>query len=246
MRELAFIPSITVTLLGALVEWPGLAQCAFFRRDKEFLKTLCEDYTKSHFMDLLSTRNDVLRMAQYLEITDIEDRIARLDLAASVYKLHDSLVEKLNYCLRDESELKRLVKKFGSEFFPLPVLPGNGSIVPIQTAEELFNEGQIMNNCVATYADQLEQGGCTIYRVFQPERCTLLISRSAHGKPEIEELKTFCNSEPSDDTIKAVRDWIKLCETSEKERILSEIATVENEVAPVGSTAGSMLVQQQW
>ena len=79
---------------------------------------------------------------------------------------YDSFVERLNYSLRDERELRRLVKKFGSEFFPQPVLPGTGSIVPIQTTEDLFSEGQIMNNCVATYADQLEKGGSTMYSRF--------------------------------------------------------------------------------
>jgi hypothetical protein len=246
MRELAFFPRITVALINTLAEWPGLARCAFFRRDSVFLDTVCGAEAREFLDDLLALRADILRMAGYLGVSDINERIKRLDFAASVRKLHDFFAERLNFCLRDNNERIRIVNRYGSVLFPSPVLPGTEAIVPIQTMDELFNEGQIMNNCVASYADQLKQGGSTMYRVLQPERCTLYISRSICGKPEIEEIKTFCNGKPSSDTMKAVRDWIYLCEISEKQRILSELETVENEAGPVSSTAGSILVQQEW
>jgi hypothetical protein len=124
--------------------------------------------------------------------------------------------------LRDKTERKRLVKQYGSVFFPQPVLPGNGSIVPIQTVDELFEEGQTMNNCVASYADKLKRGGCTMYRVLEPERCTLYVVRTNQRKVEIEEMRSFCNAEPSEETFRAVKDWIEFCELSEQNRISSE------------------------
>jgi|GEM_PF-3573409 len=246
MRELAFLPRITLSLINALAEWPSLAQCAFFRRDNLFISAVCGAKGREFLEDLLALRADILRMAGYLGVSDINERIKRLDLAASVRKLHDFFAKKLNFCLRDNNERIRITNQYGSVFFPTPVLPGTEAIVPIQTVDELFNEGQIMNNCVASYADQLKQGGSTMYRMFHPERCTLYISRSICGKPEIAEIKTFCNGKPSSDTMKAVRDWIYLCEISEKQRILSELETVEDDGAVACSSAGNIPVQEEW
>ena len=53
----------------------------------------------------------------------------------------------------------------------------------ITSAEELLHEGMEMRHCVRAYQLQLQTGSARIFRVFAPERCTVLVTQT--GRFEI-------------------------------------------------------------
>lgn len=115
----------------------------------------------------------------------------------------------LNQRLNADSTREYLQQKFGSVFFPDPPLPGNQSIVPIRSVDQLIEEGSVMNNCVASYAHEVMTGESFIYRVLHPQRCTLSVEKSASGRMKIEEMKLFNNQVPDKATYAAVKEWIR-------------------------------------
>lgn len=74
--------------------------------------------------------------------------------------------------------------------------------------EDLIHEGNVQNNCVATYAERVQHRGIFIYRVMKPERATLSIVRSADGDWQIGELKRRSNAAVSPITRHLVENWL--------------------------------------
>ena len=87
-----------------------------------------------------------------------------------------------------------------------PPIPGNADIVPLTTYVMLCDEGFQQHNCVASYAWRVKEGRSFIYRVLQPERCTLELAL-CNGRWEVVQLRTACNGAPSQETIDAVNRW---------------------------------------
>jgi hypothetical protein len=170
-------------------------------------------------------------MNEYLHIPDIEFRIKRMGLATSMRRLHDTIAKKLSQLLCDNSGKEQLEARYGSRVFPKPILAGNDTIEPIQTIDDLLGEESLMYLSFDDYIDSLKQGTCTIYRVYQPERCALLICKEASGMPKIKEIWAFCGDNPSWDAIKAVKDWINASISLEQVRILEEYEEMGNKVA---------------
>ncbi len=92
--------------------------------------------------------------------------------------------------------------------FPRPPVRGTPEIVPIGTMAELVEEGRGQSNCVATYAERVQQGHTYIYRVLRPERATLSIVRGHDGEWEIDELKCRLNTEAGERTWEMVETWL--------------------------------------
>jgi hypothetical protein len=219
ITTLSFLPVLPLFLLRMIEKWPSLVHCAFFRKDQAFIKQLQDLAGNEYLENLYAMRCDLLRIARYIEYADIDSRLQRINAASSIKKLHDSCVQKLNYCLRDTRERERLESLYESMILPEPIIPGNDTIVPIETLNQLFEEGQLMNNCVASYAEDLKHGGCTIYRVLQPERCTLLLEHDESGSVEIGEIELAHNIPPAPKTIALVNEWI-----DEHRRLLIKMA----------------------
>ena len=91
---------------------------------------------------------------------------------------------------------------------PPPPFAGTEDIVPIFSDEELREEGQRQNNCVATYAERIKTGTTSIFRVLKPERATLSIVKGNDGEWMIGELKCSSNRRASFSTRQAVQDWL--------------------------------------
>lgn len=120
---------------------------------------------------------------------------------AQLTQLHDTLVDDLDwpYIFEDAAPLLP---------FPPPPLPGNDRIVPIRTLEEIVHEGEAQRNCVASYAHRVANERTTfIYRVLEPERCTLSIVRRGNDWA-LGELKTAGNGPVMSDTFAAVFEWL--------------------------------------
>ena len=92
--------------------------------------------------------------------------------------------------------------------FPRPPLRGAEEIVPICTVEELVAEGRAQDNCVATYAERVQNRHTFIYRVLKPERATLSIVRGPDGDWQVGELKIRSNGEVSIVTRQLVDSWL--------------------------------------
>ncbi len=95
-----------------------------------------------------------------------------------------------------------------SKPFPHPPLPGTESIIPITCLPDLQLEGQTQNNCVASYALYVIQGGFYVYRVTAPERATLSITKGNDGCWKRCEIKVINNGKPKRSSVNAVDRWL--------------------------------------
>lgn len=93
--------------------------------------------------------------------------------------------------------------------FPMPPIPGTAGIVPIRTEWELIREGREQSNCVASYADRVINRNVYIYRVLEPERCTLSIYQASDRAWELDQLKTRFNGNPARATMEVVHVWLE-------------------------------------
>ena len=117
---------------------------------------------------------------------------------------------------RVTGQYKRRVKQLNdaelaaiSGTFDDPPFPGvEGKIEPLTCPRDLVDEGEIQNNCVASYARKMMTGKLYVYRVMGPDRCTLSIVKKKHGW-EIGELEGKYNVAASKQTEKMVKDWLK-------------------------------------
>lgn len=96
--------------------------------------------------------------------------------------------------------------------FPRPPVKGlAGSIVPIQSAADLIQEGIEQRNCVASYAGRVLSRESYIYRILTPERATLELVRMNGRRWQLGEFKAAGNSLPSQATIDLVEAWLHRC-----------------------------------
>jgi len=92
--------------------------------------------------------------------------------------------------------------------FPAPPIPGTPAIQPVTNREMLDDEGQQQRNCLATYWKRAKAGRVAVYRVLEPERCTLsLVKRQ--GRWVIGELEAANNERARPETRAAVLAWLK-------------------------------------
>jgi hypothetical protein len=90
---------------------------------------------------------------------------------------------------------------------PVQERPGQIEYVSWSRAE-LEREGEQMRNCVGTYGDRVARGECAIYRVHEPERCTLSIGPDGAGGYVVGELRTHRNGVPTRATFQYVERWL--------------------------------------
>ncbi|MEO0809811.1 MAG: PcfJ domain-containing protein [Pseudomonadota bacterium] len=87
------------------------------------------------------------------------------------------------------------------------------SLVPLVTARDLYEEGEKMNHCVATYTSAVAQGHCKIFSVQRyGRRIATLEIRWSHGQcaqPIINQLLGHSNAAVDSDVYLAVGDWLK-------------------------------------
>lgn len=115
---------------------------------------------------------------------------------AQLSSLHDLLCKKIN------------IERFKGLSFPPPPLQGTNDIIPLQTPEALYEEGKIQHNCVVSYSEQVAlMRNIYIYRMLQPERCTLEIMRSS-SRWTLAQLKASCNQSPSAEAKQAAETWL--------------------------------------
>jgi len=150
---------------------------------------------------------DTMNLGKELRQPDFAKRVFECRSIAALCRLHDRWTEALNATLAVE-RLAVFKDRYGLLSFPAPPRPGNEDIVPVLSIDELILEGKIMHNCVASYAENIMERECFIYRVLKPERATLDVGVE-DGVLVVRELRTVCNGEPSDATKECVADWLR-------------------------------------
>lgn len=116
-----------------------------------------------------------------------------------LYACHDQLIERIN-ALREVSQTSP---------FPAPPFAGNELIVPITTAAQLQEEGQLLKNCAFTYLERIVKFRTDfIYRVLKPQRCTLEVFRTGHIW-QLGQLKACANRYPAPETCQIVHQWYR-------------------------------------
>lgn len=105
----------------------------------------------------------------------------------------------------DDHEWQRPVLQLPAA--PVPELPGQ--IEYVASDEALDLEGAQMHNCVSAYGSRVAEGECFIYRVLQPERCTLAIDLDAHGRFRVMQIHTVCNGRVQRSTRQFVERWLR-------------------------------------
>lgn len=98
---------------------------------------------------------------------------------------------------------------------------GTSGIVPIGSAQALQFEAVEQHNCLAGpwFVDQILASNFCVYRVLQPERASLAVSRAMPGEPwTVHELKAAHNADVSRARVSSVQKWLN------RVRILDEAA----------------------
>lgn len=168
------------------------------------LKEIAANDRELYKADTASLLTDTVNMADVLE----PDHGLRFATLAQLKRVHDRLAAE--YCRAD-------LARCGGERFPRPPKPGiPGVIVPIRTVSDLASEGRDQANCVASYAANVAEGACYIYRVLRPERATLSVVREANRRWRIGELKLAGNKVPSPQTCEFVDSWFEKSFSSRK------------------------------
>lgn len=152
---------------------------------------------------LQSTLQDVERM-----LPAGDRRPERVDSLATLNRLHDRLVERLN-AARHETERTShpitLLQRHG--FYPDPPLPGNNHIDPIISWDGLLQEGKTMRHCIGAYDGAIAAGQVAIYHLHSPEPITVALR--PQGRTWIlSEASGKANARPSAAAMKAIQAWL--------------------------------------
>ena len=142
---------------------------------------------------------DALSVAEAIGITDAEIALHRCQDFSAVRRLHDRWTSRLN------QRLSKIVE--GETRFPPAPVPGTENIHPISSLEDLQAEGRLMHHCVSVYQPKIHRGESYIYRMLGPERATIELECRG-GRVRIGQLSLAYNTEPSQETIKAVNNWL--------------------------------------
>jgi hypothetical protein len=143
--------------------------------------------------DLARTLADAVRMWRAVRR---HERLPVFHTAARIVEVHDVLAVEVN----------RLGLGSVNGDLPDAPVPGTDTILPITSRQMLCEEGRRQHNCVGSYAGQVAMRRMAIYRVLEPERATLSLSRRG-GRWQIDQLKGPCNRPVQPGTRRAVVDW---------------------------------------
>lgn len=179
LLRLEFYDFLSVPLIEELSDMSN-------EREKWFLYNSEWENAFRHFTDLarmyrqVSERPAVKRLADYRQFIEF----------------HDALFLRLN------------IEKCSLSPFPAPPIPGTAGIIPITDYQELVREGNVQHNCAASYAEEIIGGNIALYRMEQPERCTLEICRHISGRWTLAQIKAFANNNASPEAIAAAKQWL--------------------------------------
>jgi hypothetical protein len=190
-KALAHLPSLNAGVIAIVIDSSLLAAST-----PKLLLEVSESQPEKYRPATAEMLSDTLQMLQRVHP---ERGVPRIQSLARLRETHDEV--SVEY-LRAESP------RLNSVRLPFPPLKGTPEIIPICTMAELIEEGDVQDNCVATYAERVRHRSIFIYRVLKPERATLSIVRNPDGDWRIGELETCSNGEVSPLTRQLVDSWL--------------------------------------
>jgi hypothetical protein len=198
-HEFSQWPAIPIHILSIRLSFPELV-------GTHLLKTLAQsDYGRlsdatAHVARKMSLWRDTSNIGALLQITDAGRALGQCSTFEALERLHDRWTRRLN-------RHPTLACQSGYVFPPPPLL-GTTAIQPIERADDLAEEGRLMQHCVATYARRVRDHRCYIYRMLEPERATIEIVLD-RGEPLIGQFKLAGNREPGSAAWAAVYAWLE-------------------------------------
>lgn len=163
--------------------------------------------------DTLRIFQDVMRMS------DDPGPLCQCRSPAAMQRLHDRLVEHINR--QDEFNFHR--DDWGDiKELPPPPLPGNESIKPVTTQQQIVNEGREMKHCIASFVELVLSGEFYVYQMLEPERLTIGLTISQpllHGEASryrLREVRGKYNHYPTEASMRLIEDWFESAQTHEK------------------------------
>lgn len=149
-------------------------------------------------------------MRMHRIVTPTGRRFPLMSDRSALCSLHASLVKDMKY-IRLRDRYPDLIH------YPPPPVPGTEIIVPITSAEELVREGHEQENCVTSYFPDIAIVQTHyVYRVFQPERCTLSLQKT-DDEWHPSQLAGKQNREASKETWQVVNDWFAAATGSQQD-----------------------------
>ena len=93
--------------------------------------------------------------------------------------------------------------------FPLPPVDGTPTIIPIQTAKTLWEEGRKQRNCAYSLQEQVRSGTSYFYKLYRPKcRCTLVLDKK-EDYWAMSALHASQNNPPSIQAVEEVMAWLR-------------------------------------
>ena len=141
--------------------------------------------------------------AFYLFLQNIEiDRLLKLKLPRRCHSLGE-----LSWLVQRSA----LPASVSHEDLPSPPVAGNKFLIPLSTRRGVIDESTRQQNCVRSiYLPSIISGGCYVYQLIKPERCTVLIKRIDAGRWFIWDIRTHADGIPRFSTVLQVVKWLHM------------------------------------
>ena len=208
-KYLMHLPRLNFDVLRMITD-PVLAPNVSFALLEEAGRNQAGDAKNS----VVSTMFDILQMA---EVLGCRHRIPVFRSLGHMEAVHDELTDEVS-----RRPYLSHSMQFPRELPPSP-LPTPSNLVPLDTPELLIEEGQVQQNCVASYAQRIVARTTYVYRMTRPERATLSIVLR-RGRWAIGEIRGFRNRDVLSETHVAARNW--LSDAQESHRRISRVTDV--------------------
>jgi len=143
--------------------------------------------------------DDAIAVARVLGIEDAHIALQRCVDLDSVRRLHDRWTDRMNQ--------RQALVVHGATPFPETPIPGNETIHPITSLEDLQAEGRLMHHCVSVYEPAIRKGECYIYRILKPERATIEVSLTGN-QARARQVKLAYNGRTSNETRLEIESWL--------------------------------------
>ena len=172
--------------------------------DPELFRCVSEKFLKeiscSASDDALHQTAFVLKkiMGTFRFINLEKNRYPTIKSFQQIQKIQEDLHEKIY----------RFLNRREGIVFPSPPVEGTDTIIPLTSIKDLLSEGFQQQNCAARLIDDVAlRNQIYIYRVVEPERCTVSLRKNNEGW-QIDELEKAGNQPVSEYTEKVIKLWL--------------------------------------
>jgi len=163
---------------------------------------------------------DIKALSEELNYTGLNQKLKHCRQAKGLFELHKWLLAEIETSHHGSSDIEQAL--LINEKLPEPLLVGEQDIQALTDFQEVYQEAQDMENCLAygNYFDDAMSGRIALYRVFKPQRATLEVVQ--YPELKLEQIKLAENAEPSAKTIEYVNRWFESAQSQNQLTNLSK------------------------